>query len=184
MDRRYVVSWSAGLQRKRRANFYWPPASKKERSRKPKPGGVFGEQTELWGEVKPGRNVPSEGSGSGQGSREKVTFVTFALYEDQLRTVIEAIEHAKVKGHTTVKSHALSLIALDYLTSNLTREDIVKDSARHIRRFEQLLGFQFLVVNPSTKEIVYASEGLLEEPENPPDTGETLELPGLSNSDV
>jgi len=90
--------------------------------------------------------------------QEQVTRLTFSLFDDQLKSVEEAIDKAKELGKTDKPGHALSLICLSYLAQNMTDADAKKNFISLIKRFEKAFGYQFLVVEG--KKVIFQSKGL------------------------
>lgn len=89
---------------------------------------------------------------------ERITRLNFSLYDDQLKTVEEAIDKAKELGKTDKPGHALSLVCLGYLAQNMTDADAKKNVIVFIKRFEKLSGYKFLVAEG--KKVLYQSKGL------------------------
>ena len=81
-------------------------------------------QAQLAGNVEPMDGEGGEGSGGdGGATQNETTTLKFALHADQLETVNEAIDQAKIKSDTTVNSVALEYICVDYLSGNLGTKD-------------------------------------------------------------
>jgi hypothetical protein len=92
---------------------------------------------------------------------EEVFRSSFVLYRDQHQSVMEAIEMAKKMGETEKPSHALSLICLNFVATNIGKEKSASLVVPMLKRWEKQEELRFLVVNSKDK-VVYKSRGLPE----------------------
>lgn len=91
---------------------------------------------------------------------EDLTTKSFSLYPDQLESVELAIKRAQELSNSSKRSHNLSLICLDFLATN---NFSIADEAQRLKflvKFEKLLGFKFIVVDPVAEEVVYGIKTL------------------------
>ena len=91
---------------------------------------------------------------------EDLTNKSFALYPDQLESVELALKRAAELSNSSKRSHNLSLICLDFLSTN---NFSIADEAQRLKfivKFEKLLGFKLIVVDPVAEEVVYGIKTL------------------------
>ena len=72
----------------------------------------------------------------------------FRLYADQADTVKTALKRASELSNSQFQSHNLSLICLDFLASNDFRKATEEQRLRYLVRFEKLLGYRLIVIDP------------------------------------
>lgn len=84
---------------------------------------------------------------SASGKDENVYRLNFTLFEEQNKTVVEAIDKAKQLGKTDKSGHALSLICLTYLSQNLNEAEARKGFTAVMKQFEKTLNYQILVAD-------------------------------------
>jgi hypothetical protein len=95
-------------------------------------------------------------------SKEEVMYrLNFTLFEEQNKTVVEAIDKAKQLGKTDKSGQALSLICLTYLSQNLNAAEAKKGFAAMMKQFEKALGYQILVAEG--EKVVYKTKGFGDE---------------------
>ncbi len=79
----------------------------------------------------------------------------FSLAPDQLETVELALRRASELSNSDKRGHNLSLIALDFLATNTFTVADEEQRLRFLQKFERLLGFKLIVVDPVAEEVLY-----------------------------
>lgn len=74
-------------------------------------------------------------------------YITFMLYPEQYEAVRDALDRAMEQARTEVKSHALSLIAAEYLSSNMPVRR--GEPPMFLKKLEAMLGLRFIAVDRS-----------------------------------
>jgi hypothetical protein len=94
--------------------------------------------------------------------------MTFKLVHSQYDNVKAALERAGQLSKSKVRSHNLSLICLDFLTTNDFRKSDDPDQALRFltAKFERILGKKLVVIDPDRWEIEYGLESLRRVGEN------------------
>jgi len=95
------------------------------------------------------------------GKEETMYRLNFTLFEEQNKTVVEAIDKAKQLGKTEKSGQALSLICLTYLSQNLNAAEAKKGFTAMMKQFEKALGYQILVAEG--EKVVYKTKGFGDE---------------------
>ena len=84
----------------------------------------------------------------------------FMLAQGQRDTVKQALERSKQITGSEKKGHQLEMIALDFLATN----DFLKGGSDQLKRFfskyEKLLGYRFIVVDPTSNDVFYGIDTL------------------------
>lgn len=85
---------------------------------------------------------------------------TFEFYPDQMATVEQALQRSAQLSNSDKRSHNLSLICLDFLATNDFAKADEAQRLRFLQKFEKLLGFKLIIVDPSADEVVYGIDTL------------------------
>lgn len=109
-------------------------------------------------EIKKKKKTVTSSASSG-GKEETMYRLNFTLFEDQNKTVVEAIDKAKQLGKTDKSGHALSLICLTYLSQNLNEAESKKGFVATMKQFEKALGYRILVAEGDGDKVVYKTKG-------------------------
>ena len=91
---------------------------------------------------------------------EETTRKTFEFYPDQLATVEQALQRSAQLSNSDKRSHNLSLICLDFLATNDFAKADETQRLRFLQKFEKLLGYKLIIVDPEADEVVYGIETL------------------------
>lgn len=91
---------------------------------------------------------------------EKITVESFSFYEDQLKTVKEALTRAKQLSGSEKKSHNLSLICLEFLATNDFNKADEDQKLKFLARLEKHLGYKIVAADPDSFEPVYGMQTL------------------------
>jgi hypothetical protein len=92
--------------------------------------------------------------------KSDIVMKSFGLYPDQVESVELALRRAAELSHSSKKSHNLSLICLDFIATNTFSVANEEMRLRFLQKFETLLGFKLVVIDPLSKEVVYGIETL------------------------
>lgn len=79
----------------------------------------------------------------------------FKFYPDQLETVRLAIDRAKELSGSNRPGHNFSLICLDFLANNDFTKASEEQKLRYVAKLEKLIGYKFIVVDPSSTDVLY-----------------------------
>ena len=79
----------------------------------------------------------------------------FKFYPDQLETVRLAIDRAKELSGSERPGHNFSLICLDFLANNDFTKASEEQKLRYVAKLEKLIGYKFIVVDPSSTDVLY-----------------------------
>lgn len=77
------------------------------------------------------------------------------LFGDQIETVNLAMRRSIELSNSDKVGHNLSLICLDFLATNDFRFDDEDQKLRFLAKFERLLGYKLVVVDPVASEVLY-----------------------------
>jgi len=90
---------------------------------------------------------------------EKLSHISFGLYEGQLQTVTAAMERAKELAGSDKKGYLLELICQDWLATNDAMRGTKKANvSKFMRKFEKLLGIRIVAIDPEAKEILCGAD--------------------------
>lgn len=87
--------------------------------------------------------------------KQEVRQKVFAFYPDQLALVEEALSLAQKMTNSDVKSHNLTMICTDFLSTHMKAKDGADWKALLLVRLESLLGYDLIALDPKTGEFVY-----------------------------
>lgn len=82
------------------------------------------------------------------------------LFGDQIETVNLAMRRSVELSNSDKVGHNLSLICLDFITTNDFGFADEKQKLRFLAKFEKLMGYKLVVVDPVAKEVVYGIDTL------------------------
>lgn len=91
---------------------------------------------------------------------EEITRKSFEFYPDQLATVEQALQRSAQLSNSDKRSHNLSLICLDFLATNDFAKADETQRLRFLQKFEKLLGYKLIIVDPEADEVVYGIDTL------------------------
>lgn len=86
---------------------------------------------------------------------EHFTSKTFTFTADSLETVKQALARAGELTNSKSGGHNLSLICLDFLSTNDFAKASEEQRLRYVAKLEKLLGYKFVIVDPHTKEVLF-----------------------------
>lgn len=79
----------------------------------------------------------------------------FTFTASQLETVNTALARAKELTNSQAGGHNLSLVCLDFISTNDFTRASEEQKLRYVSKMEKLLGYKFIVVDPATTDVVF-----------------------------
>ncbi|MGB5215079.1 MAG: hypothetical protein WBN88_15705, partial [Anderseniella sp.] len=94
-------------------------------------------------------------------SELKLKVTTFGMFEDQLATVEQALEHAAKVTGSDKRSNNLSLICLDYLANSVSSKRKDEMTSFYLSKMEKTTGTRLIAVDPKANRVVYGLDALV-----------------------
>jgi len=92
---------------------------------------------------------------------ERLRFLLFAVTADDLEMIQLALARSgELAGSPSSPSQRLGLMALDFLSTNNFSIADEEQRLRFLQKFETLLGYKLIILEPTTYEVRYGIEAL------------------------
>lgn len=95
-----------------------------------------------------------------EGLDVSVKRVSFDLYGDQIETYNLAIQRSMELSNSDKVGHNVSLVCLDFLATNDFKFANEEQRLRFLAKFEKLMGYKLVIIDPEAGEVVYGLKSL------------------------